>query len=141
MSDPRILVTGSRSWGNEPLLREVLYSVLHEKLFEFPGSSPVLVSGACLYGADVMAEDFWYMLDLPVERHPARWSVLGTSAGIVRNDAMVRRGADVCVAFFQHERSRGTLDCVARAKERGIPTVKVYWDGRVILADGSLITI
>lgn len=53
------------------------------------------------------------------EGHPADWDRYGRQAGMLRNAAMVRLGADVCLAFPSRD-SVGTWDCVKRAVRAGI---------------------
>ena len=55
-----------------------------------------------------------------METHPADWSTHGRAAGPIRNQQMVDRGADICLAFPTSS-SIGTWDCVRRAKAAGIP--------------------
>lgn len=129
----RILVTGSRDWKDE----SVIHRVLMEALSKFPGAT--LVSGACPTGADSIAEMIWGLcFGAPVERHPADWvgpcraackpghrrrnNFGGTycpAAGNYRNQDMVDLGADIVLAF-QLNGSRGTQDCIDRAKAAGL---------------------
>ncbi len=109
----RVLITGSRDWGDRACIESALepYSI----------KNAVLVSGACPSGADAIAEDVWMNWGLPVERHPADWS-LGKQAGPKRNQQMVDLGADVCIAF-RKDYSRGTTHCANAATMAGIPTI------------------
>lgn len=66
-----------------------------------------------------MAAAQWELWGLPVEAHPADWRSCGRAAGLIRNQRMVDLGADLCLAFPLGE-SRGTWDCVARARKAGI---------------------
>jgi hypothetical protein len=56
---------------------------------------------------------------ISTETHKADWTTHGKGAGPLRNQKMVDLGADIAVAYM-HEGSRGTADCVARAKKAGI---------------------
>lgn len=102
-------------------------------LAEGPG---IVVHGACYppesYGevmsegkrrpdlsADWLAHQIAEELGWTDEPHPAEWHRLGPRAGPIRNQAMVDAGADVCLAFASPG-SRGTWDCVRRAREAGI---------------------
>jgi len=86
----------------------------------------ILVHGDASRGADRMARDFaqamWWLQE---EAHPADWSWGSPTAGHERNQAMVDLGADVCLAFIQGE-SRGTRDCIKRARQAGIPVIVHY---------------
>lgn len=112
----RVLVTGSRTWVNEDTIHTALHRELREHGFL------VLVHGACPLGADLIA-DRWARgrAQVRVERHPANWGK-GRSAGPERNRRMVKRGADICLAFIQ-ARSRGATQCAEAAQKAGIPVV------------------
>lgn len=125
----RVLVTGSRSWrGHEPV-----HAALDELLAAHPGM--VLVHGACAQGVDAIADRWATLRGLPasrVERHPAQWRRYGRSAGLRRNEHMVRLGADVCLAFIgecvkpgcdrpRPHGSHGATHCADLAQAAGIP--------------------
>jgi hypothetical protein len=108
----RILVCGSRRWTDKALVREYLK--------QYPGAT--VVHGGCR-GADALAGEVAAELDMPVEVYRAHWS-LGPRAGPIRNQEMVDSKPDLVVAFLLPE-SRGTWDCVARAKRARIPVNEV----------------
>lgn len=105
----------------------------------------VVVHGKCPTGADEIA-DMWCIraelilgYQVTVERYPADWQRTCDgrctharrfkngkpwcpSAGPLRNQYMVNLGADECLAF-PLPGSRGTWDCVRRARAAGIPVV------------------
>ncbi|WP_352302760.1 DUF2493 domain-containing protein [Kineosporia sp. NBRC 101731] len=112
----RILVTGSRDWTDEDVVYEALVT------YSLPGD--VIVHGACPTGADAFADRWAVSNGRAVERHPALWRVHGRSAGPIRNQQMVARGAEVCLAFPLGV-SRGTRGCMAMAGAAGIP-VKIF---------------
>lgn len=114
---PRILITGSRNYSDPSTLRAALFQSWRALGQRY---DTVLVSGAHRHGADALAEQYWRELCLPVETHPADWSTHGRAAGPIRNQQMVDRGADICLAFPTSS-SIGTWDCVRRAKAAGIP--------------------
>lgn len=115
----RFLITGSRDWDDEESIHNALENLL--MLHADDEGLPVLVSGSCPTGADRIAETYWDMLGLPVERHPADWEKNGKRAGFVRNLEMVQRGADVCLAFIKND-SKGASMTAKLAREAGIPT-------------------
>lgn len=125
----RILVTGSRDWGD----REAILLAFRD----FLGGDNVLVSGACPTGADRIAEEIAEdFLGWEVEPHPADWS-RGRKAGPERNAHMVSLGADVCLAFIgdctsprcsvegKHP-SHGASGCADLAERAGIPVRRFY---------------
>lgn len=132
----RVIVTGSRDWAD----RNAVYAALDAVLAEHPRL--IVVQGLCPYGADAQAVswvmDRWTFAEADVthEDHPADWATYGKRAGPVRNEEMVRLGADVVLAFVMpcskpsHNRwkphdSHGTADCVARAEAAGIPVERI----------------
>lgn len=76
-------------------------------------------------GVDSLAQTVAVYLGWIIEPVPAEWQS-GRYAGFARNQAMVDRKPDVCLAFpalpVNFERS-GTMDCVNRAINAGIPTL------------------
>ena len=128
----RVLVTGSRNWSDI----KTLYDALSEELLV---NGPfILVHGGCATGADRLAENWglWAKvipsMNVTIEKHSADWSK-GSSAGPIRNQRMVDLGADVCLAFPKDD-SRGTLDCIRRARAAKIP-VKVFHEGKKSFMD------
>lgn len=113
----RILITGSRH-EHDP---KIVWDAINE---EFTGlySEAVIVHGACPHGGvDESAARWAHYVCATEEPHPADWERFGKAAGPKRNQAMVDLGADICLAF-PGPSSRGTWDCVKRARRAGIPT-------------------
>ncbi len=139
----RVLVTGSRTWAD----RDLLWWALDEILAARPGM--VVVHGECYppeqggvrpsESADWLAHLWCVAAGVPDEPHPADWDApcrptcrhgykvradrtpYCPAVGNYRNQHMVDLGADLCVAF-QVGASRGTADCMHRARRAGIPT-------------------
>lgn len=114
--DARILVTGSRNWVDE---KAVAKALLNAWLDYRDHGTPILVHGGCPTGADAIADKVWRKQGFPVEVHPADWDAHGKAAGPLRNQAMVDLGADLVLAFPLGV-SRGTRDCMARARSAGL---------------------
>jgi hypothetical protein len=115
MTDPyRILVTGSREWGDWRTITGALIEAADGK------PRPVTVVQGCARGADFLAAHAARKLDWEVEDHPARWDQFGKAAGIRRNAEMVALGADVCLAFIR-DGSKGATHCADLAEKAGIP--------------------
>ena len=113
----RILVTGSRDWDAPDT---IAYALRYLVECENVADDAVLVSGACPTGADRIAEGIWLSLGRPIELHPADWLTHGKKAGFVRNDEMVKAGADICLAFIKNE-SKGATMTAELAGKAGIP--------------------
>lgn len=117
----RILVTGTRHGWNYAELRDALDTALADSGWTPDFLPPVLVHGDAP-GVDRQAAAIWSAWGFPTEAHPADWEGQGRKAGPLRNEEMVSLGADLCLAFV-HPTSRGTLDCIRRAKRDGIPVI------------------
>lgn len=112
----RLLVTGSRDWTDETLLRSRL--TFFADLLDIWA----VVHGACPIGADAMADQVARDLGLEVYRFPADWVTKMRKAGPERNQVMVDNGAVLCLAF-PLPGSKGTWDCIRRAQAAGIDTL------------------
>ena len=108
----RVIVCGGRDYTDRVTVARVLGV--------FSGNY-VLVHGSAR-GADDLAAQVWLEWRGRTEPHPADWEAHGKVAGFIRNEEMAKLGADVCVAF---PGGRGTEDMVRRAKNYGIPVVRV----------------
>lgn len=116
----RIIVTGSRDWS-EP---DVVYEAILNELPCMPWAvrEPVtIVHGGCPTGADAAAAA-WVRSDdwADEEVFPALWNLEGKAAGPLRNQRMIKAGADLVLAF-PLPGGRGTQDCMRRAEAAGIP--------------------
>jgi len=118
----RVLVSGSRDWNDESALGAALDK--QRLIARRDGVSLVVVHGAAR-GADSMASDWAsFAVGVTQEQHSADWDK-GRTAGFLRNQEMVDAGAYVCLAFViaGKSKSKGTRDCIRRAKKAGIPVV------------------
>jgi hypothetical protein len=137
----RVLVTGSRSWTDDQAVADALLDAWHDITQTIgTGARMIVVHGDCPTGADAIAKQWARSNDRIQEPHPADWAApcpdnclpkphRKTSAkhgeycplaGHRRNQFMVDLGADLVLAFHR-DNSRGTDDCIRRAKKAGIP--------------------
>jgi hypothetical protein len=116
----RIIVTGSRSWTDE----QAVWDALDQATAGHDPANLVIVHGDCRTGADRYAITWAAVRRVSHEAFFANWAQHGKAAGPIRNRAMVNAGADLVLAFPLGT-SRGTRDCMAAARNAGIP-VKEY---------------
>lgn len=119
----RILVCGSRHWGNYNRIRAVI-SLLHNEQ-----GIACVIHGCCPTGADMIADNVAITLGIPTKRYPADWKKHGKAAGPLRNQQMLDEGKpDLVLAFTNTpETSRGTKDMTTRAKKANLE-VRSYTD-------------
>ena len=113
MADHVVMVTGSRDWSDRDIIEQAIRD-----------ENPTLLVLGDARGADTLALQIANDLKIPAIVHFAQWSQYGRRAGPIRNQEMVDRNPDVCLAF-PLENSRGTADAMKRAKKAGI-LVKVF---------------
>lgn len=135
MTERRVLITGSRDFDNEPVIRATIVEEMNQF---FDGASDhldklIFVLGGAR-GADSIAEKIVRdarSKDIRPEVHRAMWRKFQgrgvNPAGFIRNQEMVDSGADICYAFLKYEaKNGGTQDCMLRAKKAGIEVVEVW---------------
>lgn len=119
----RILITGSRRYADLEAMETAMLNAIadfYPNRYVIDNREITIVHGAAP-GADSLAEELCNELAFNEEAYPADWS-MGKKAGPLRNQRMVDLGADVCLAF-PAENSRGTWDCVKRARAAGIKVI------------------
>jgi hypothetical protein len=116
----RILITGGRNWTD----RETIMHALLEAARGLHWEDVTVVHGGAP-GADTIAAELAHGFGMNVEIHMANWQEFHRAAGPIRNQAMVDAGADICLAFLMPN-SKGTADCVHRAKKAGIKVREYY---------------
>jgi hypothetical protein len=126
MKGLRVLVTGSRKWGDADAIKAALREVLVAKRLPIVE----LLHGNCA-GADLIADAIGKtLLGCTVTPFPVgqeEREKYGAGAYLIRNIQMVETKPDVVLAFFKYgEKNRGTSHCSSEAKKRGIP-VNEYW--------------
>lgn len=121
MTNPRLLITGSRDWTDEGRINDALLMTVFCYREAFGDQKITLVSGACPNGADAIAEKIaeLHPLIFDIERHPADWETHGKRAGFVRNAEMVKLGAVACLAFIRKQ-SKGATMTADLAEKAGI---------------------
>lgn len=102
---------------NDPVLQLVLGGGLEDDKYQ-QGADRALMEWAIANGGNRHVPE-------PIV-YKAAWSEYGRAAGPLRNANMITGGADL-VAGFLHPESRGTVDCLDKAKRARIPRMVVPW--------------
>ncbi len=116
----RVLVCGGRDFDD--------YKLLNATLDALP---PVtfLIHGAAR-GADVYAAQWAErQTSIIILGYPAQWNLFGRSAGVLRNEEMLKEGKPELVVAFWDGKSRGTMDMITRSIRAGVP-VRVHPYGK-----------
>jgi SLOG family YspA-like protein len=117
----KIIVTGSRIWTNESIIRNA-FALIAMRLGP---ENMTIVHGACPSGADYLSDNIaraW--TGMTVKAYPADWAKHGKAAGPIRNMEMVDGNLDaLCALAFPIDQSRGTRHCMSYARGRGIEVV------------------
>lgn len=145
LQEVHVLVTGSRTWDDHQAIADALLNAWHDATQTVSEEVRfIVVHGDCPTGADAIAKQWALDNGLIHQPHPADWSApcpddcLPTPhrktspkhgdycplAGHRRNQLMVDYSADLVLAFHRNN-SRGTADCIRRAKKAGIPVLIV----------------
>lgn len=141
MTTARILITGSRTWPDEPALRQALADLWHDALQD-SHDGIVIVHGTA-EGADQMAGHWAREHQVPVEEHAADWDAPCDANCPPGHRRRNRRGIEFCplagprrnqqmvderpVLFLaaHHRNSSGTADCMRRVRAAGIPLITI----------------
>jgi hypothetical protein len=116
----RVLVTASRGWEDVERIYRALNMIRNRPL--------TVVHGGARGGdriADMWAREQGQARGVYVEPHPVtaqEYRFGGKAAPMRRNTFMVDLGANLCLAFIVNN-SPGTMDCIRKALEAGIPTI------------------
>jgi len=149
----RILVTGSREWTDRVGISRAILGYIVSTIpltrttgntgqeYRYRDTSDVVIVHGAARGADRLVDEWAQGCDPPLktEPHPvtrADWQENPRIAGYMRNAAMVRLGADVCIAFQMPCRkvdcqrpephvTHGSAHCADLAEAAGIMTVRV----------------
>lgn len=115
----RLLVCGDRNWKN--------YNAIYDWISTLRPS--VVIQGEAR-GADSLAKKAAEELGIRVLSFPAEWKKYGRAAGPLRNEKMLEEGKPDLVLAFHNDisKSKGTKDCIKRAREKGIPVYLITGD-------------
>src|SRR5690625_410128 len=120
----KIIVAGSRDFGDYELLKKELIQIITTKSVTENIEHFEIVSGTAR-GADTLGEKFAKEFGYFVKRFPADWNKLGKRAGYVRN-AQMRDYADACICFWDGE-SKGTKHMIDLAIEKNLEVFVVQY--------------
>ena len=114
----RLLVTGSQGWTEEDVIEDAMLA----EVGDVPWHQVQVMHGGCKNGADKIVDEIarrhhWGRLIMPAD-----WAHYGRAAGQIRNERMVKIGADVCLAFIR-DKSPGASTTARKADQAGIRTV------------------
>jgi hypothetical protein len=110
----RILVCGGRNYINDIKMKEVLDQYLL--------NIDVIIHGGAR-GADTLAGDWAFLMNVPTEIYYADWNKHGRSAGHIRNAQMLKDGKpDLIIAF---PGGKGTEDMVRQALKTTVEVFRV----------------
>ena len=118
----RLIVAGGRHFSNYSLMKQSIEAFIAK----YNLTDVMIVSGTAS-GADQMGERYASYNDLPVEKHPANWTLHAKAAGPIRNREM----ADVSqglVAFWDGK-SKGTKNMIETATKLGLDVEVVLYGG------------
>ena len=87
----------------------------------------IILSGHCR-GTDMMAEKYAKERGYSLELYPAKWSVYGRCAGVIRNKEIVNN-SDLIVAFWDGK-SKGTKNLIDNAISLSKPYIIIYIDSK-----------
>jgi len=116
----KVAIVGSRDFAMKPGSSTEGRQVFIQNAVGLLRHTDYIVSGGA-NGADFWAEYFARHYGIGRIIHEADWDKHGKSAGPIRN-ALVVESADCLLAFYtDRSKSRGTKNCVAQARKKGIP--------------------
>ena len=116
----KVAIVGSRDFALKPEHYTARQEVFIQNAVSRMRHTDYIVSGGA-NGADFWAEYFARNYSVGRIIHAADWNGHGKSAGPIRN-ALIVESADCLLAFYtDRSKSRGTNNCVAQARKKGIP--------------------
>lgn len=115
----RLLVTGSRGWEDEEVMRGAFLTIWQK----WGKPNPITLVVGDAKGADEMAVRLWAKSGWPVEVHVPDWEGKGRAAGMARNVEMINSGVDFLLAFAKGD-TAGTQGCLAAARKAYVPCLE-----------------
>lgn len=123
----RVVFCGSRNWVDEEPIRKLI-----QELKEDSNDDLVTIVTGGAKGADSIAHRIAREEGCNTMVFRARWDLYGNSAGPLRNQLMLDESdPEQVFAFKTTPESRGTDDCIRRAKKKGIPVTEIYPKGLI----------
>lgn len=120
----RVLICGDRNWVNRSVIKDYIYGLTLDT---------VIIEGEAR-GADTIAREVAEERGMTVLKYPAKWERYGNSAGPIRNSTMIKNGKPDAVVAFHNDlsKSKGTIDMLIKAYNKGIFCVVVDSSGRMV---------
>jgi hypothetical protein len=115
----KIVTTGSRTWTNVQIIKDVLKSM---KAY-YSKNSTLEVSQGGAKGADEIVRKVCSKLDIKCLTFKAEWDRYGIEAGMIRNIQMLEDFQPDYVVAFWDEKSKGTKHCIDQAQLRQIKVI------------------
>lgn len=121
MKELRVIIAGSRDFGDYELLKKSAIEIITKKTM-LPDLTRIISGGA--RGADTLGERFANEMGLEITRFIPDWDGLGKRAGYVRNAEMAKFAVEddsygVLIAFWDGQ-SRGTKHMIDLANKYGL---------------------
>ena len=124
MTSINVIITGSREWTDRDIIRSALVDLCEQS--SMMSARSVMVHVGDSKGTDALALSVAMELGLKCHVYKAHWSSYGRSARPRRNHEMVDSAmshGDCIMLAFPLSDSRGTIECMRYAAERGIEVV------------------
>ncbi len=110
-----VLVCGDRNWTDKKLIEYYLTITIPSMGFKIDN----IIEGDA-NGADRLAGEIAKEQNIPLIVVPADWKSFGTSAGPIRNSAMLQYKPKIVLAFHDDlEKSKETKNMVEKARKYG----------------------
>lgn len=126
----KIIICGGRHFNDYNTLETLVDSAIYEKGINY--NEIEIISGHCA-GADTLGELYAKNHNIAYKLFPAEWTKYGRAAGPIRNTQMVEYASKstfpIVVAFIS-PRSKGTMDTVKKATQKGFAIYRYNYDNQ-----------